>query len=107
VAAIAFAGGNEEYRARAIRSNRRLQRGLAGQANGRRRKARARVGVVRRVATQIRLANIAVESLAHSVNDVGIGLQAHSASQTVHKHTGNGRPLARQRRFFFHNRRQR
>ena len=60
------------------RVGRRLQRRAAGQRNRRGRQTGARLGVIRRVALQIRLANLALIRRAHAVNHRGVGLQTHA-----------------------------
>ena len=79
-----------------------MQRRAAGQRNRRGRQAGTRVGVIRRVALQIRLANPALIRVAHAVNHRGVGLQAHPLRQAIAKHRRHIAPVVLVRRFLFH-----
>ncbi len=102
--AIRLAGRDEEDRTGLARRGDRAQRFATGQRDGGRRQASAYVGVVGRVGLQVAAADVAVVALADTVDDRGIGLQAHALAQARRVDASHHRSLGRQRRFLLDDR---
>ena len=78
-----------------------FKRGLAGKRNRRRRQAAARVGIVRRIALQVGLADSAFIRIAHTIDDGRVSLQAHTDIQAVDEYSGHMGAVVFVRGFFF------
>ena len=93
MAALAVACGDKVEVAGFIRVHDSLQCRHARQGDGGRRQTIPRVGIVRRVGTQVATPDVAVEGIAHAIDHRGICLQAHALAQALDEHTGDTRPL--------------
>src|SRR5688500_1172334 len=95
--AVALAGGNEEDGPRAPWLRRCTYGSGARQRDRCRGESRTRVRVVRRVATQILTANVAVIGRTDAVDHRRVGLQPHAALQAFHEHPAHQRTFAIER----------
>ena len=87
---MATVASRDEIQGGAIkRVERRVNRLAANHGDRRRRHAVDGIGVVGRWRTQVGAGDAAVVALAHTVDDGGVGLQAHAHAQPAHEHAGN------------------